>query len=290
MKKIAILITLVLYFGFGINAQQVIIMDNGGSGGGGPRPPSDSVKYDYLATYKQTFITEKDTTVNGMMLLMNENQSVFLDAKSRSFARMMGVRMRNGGGLGGARQAPTADIMKEMRENSPKVKYTILKDYVKQENYYLTRAGMQMVKMKKKSSDFEWEIIDGDTTIVGYACKKAICNYNNDKFIAWYTETLPMSDGPYRFSGLPGLIVQIANSKQNNIFVLTGFEKKEIYYNKVNIDRAQNATVEKIIEMNANILETLKAQGANIKIEGLGAEELKRTRHNSNPIELALEK
>ncbi len=290
MKKISIIILILINYCLVLNAQQVIIMDNGGGGGGGPRPPRDSVKYDYLATYNHTYITEKDTTINGMLLLMNENQSVFLDAKTRSFAKMMSARMRDGGGPGVNRQAPSMDIMKEMRENSPKVKYTILKDFVKQENYYLTRAGMQMVKLKKKNSDFEWEIIDGDTTILGYVCKKAICNYNNEKFVAWYTETLPMSDGPYRFSGLPGLIVQIANVNKSNIFVLTGFEKKEVYNNKVNIDRAQDATVEKIIEMNANILETLRAQGANIKIHGADAEELKRFRNNNNPIELALEK
>ena len=44
-------------------------------------------------------------------------------------------------------------------------------------------------------------------------------------YIAWYTEEIPYPYGPYKFSGLPGLITCIYDTQREHIYTLVGFEK-----------------------------------------------------------------
>ncbi|MCZ4693656.1 GLPGLI family protein [Ancylomarina euxinus] len=71
-----------------------------------------------------------------------------------------------------------------------------------------------------ETPSFNWKHIKGDTTILSYACQKAICSYGGRDYIAWYTPEIPISDGPYKFLGLPGLIVRIADTHKEHIFQL----------------------------------------------------------------------
>ncbi|WP_081414005.1 GLPGLI family protein [Chryseobacterium daeguense] len=57
------------------------------------------------------------------------------------------------------------------------------------------------------------------STIGGYKCNKASVSIGGKKFIAWFTHDIPISDGPYKFRGLPGLILKL-NEVNNYI----GFE------------------------------------------------------------------
>lgn len=58
-----------------------------------------------------------------------------------------------------------------------------------------------------------WKLINKDTLISGYTCKKAIINYTGREWTAWYTTKIPVSFGPYKFNGLPGLILNISDSE-----------------------------------------------------------------------------
>ncbi|AZQ64521.1 GLPGLI family protein [Flammeovirga pectinis] len=48
----------------------------------------------------------------------------------------------------------------------------------------------------------------------GYNCFLATTIYGNYEIEAWFTPEVPVSDGPYLFGGLPGLIV-LLNDKNN---------------------------------------------------------------------------
>nr|WP_319399693.1 GLPGLI family protein [uncultured Carboxylicivirga sp.] len=91
----------------------------------------------------------------------------------------------------------------------------------------------------KENNKFIWELINSkDTIIAGYQCKLAQTNYRGRKYNAWYTLYVPISDGPYKFSGLPGLIIKLQDSHQEHVFELVSFSKKEnnypIYFSQQN--------------------------------------------------------
>jgi GLPGLI family protein len=74
-------------------------------------------------------------------------------------------------------------------------------------------------------NELKWSITTQQDTILGYNCTKATTYYAGRNYEAWFTPDIPISDGPYVFRGLPGLIVQIADTRKHYIFVLRSFGK-----------------------------------------------------------------
>lgn len=69
----------------------------------------------------------------------------------------------------------------------------------------------------ESADNFKWEIKDSVKFIGKYLCKKATTKYAGRNYIAWYSEDIGISDGPYKFTGLPGLILELYDT--NKIFI-----------------------------------------------------------------------
>ncbi|MDR2682416.1 MAG: GLPGLI family protein, partial [Dysgonamonadaceae bacterium] len=87
----------------------------------------------------------------------------------------------------------------------------------------------------------EWTIDDKATKdILGYACRRAECDFRGRKYIAWYSDEIPVSDGPWKFGGLPGLILEVGDSEGHYQFALVGIHSHatraitlpDVQYNK----------------------------------------------------------
>ena len=61
----------------------------------------------------------------------------------------------------------------------------------------------------------------------GYKTRKAVTTAYGRKWIAWYAEDLPLNFGPYKFCGLPGLIINMYDEKAEYLITLTQFKKKQ---------------------------------------------------------------
>lgn len=70
-----------------------------------------------------------------------------------------------------------------------------------------------------------WEIKDSSAKIGEYNCILAQVFYAGRNYEAWFTDEIPISDGPYFFFGLPGLIVDVSDARKNYHFKLLSFEK-----------------------------------------------------------------
>ena len=55
----------------------------------------------------------------------------------------------------------------------------------------------------------QWSLTQDTATICSYHCQKATCHYHGRDFEAWFTTEIPMRFGPWKFGGLPGLIVKV---------------------------------------------------------------------------------
>ncbi|HKG05904.1 MAG TPA: GLPGLI family protein, partial [Pedobacter sp.] len=67
-----------------------------------------------------------------------------------------------------------------------------------------------------------WKILDGTDTIASYTCQKALLKFRGRTYTAWFTTDIPVSDGPWKFSGLPGLILKIEDADKLFSFNLIG--------------------------------------------------------------------
>lgn len=61
-------------------------------------------------------------------------------------------------------------------------------------------------------------------TVNNLLCQKATIVFGNRYWEAWFAVDLPIGDGPYKFCGLPGLIVAIADSTGSWAFKLVEIE------------------------------------------------------------------
>ncbi len=84
----------------------------------------------------------------------------------------------------------------------------------------------------KMTTPFTWAISSTSAVINGYDCFQAITHFAGRDYEAWFTKEIPISDGPYIFSGLPGLIVKVQDVKSHYVFELIGFESFEGHFVK----------------------------------------------------------
>lgn len=89
----------------------------------------------------------------------------------------------------------------------------------------------KVYQYKESQPKLNWILEKGDKNILGYKCKKATVKYRGRDYVAWYTNDIPVSNGPYMFNGLPGLIMEIEDSDKKYHFVAIAIDKKpmEIY-------------------------------------------------------------
>jgi GLPGLI family protein len=144
---------------------------------------------------------------------------------------------------------------------------------------------------KEPLSTFKWKINDSIKMIAGYKCQKATTQFAGRKYIAWFTIEIPINDGPYKFNGLPGLIIAIADSKKHYTYTLIA--SSIIKLREINIFKKNNIQVEKCKllalkkEMNNNIVRSMNTAGIKIALTPEMKESMnKSARKRNNPIEL----
>ena len=70
-----------------------------------------------------------------------------------------------------------------------------------------------------------WQIGNETKTIVGYQCQKAMCSFRGRNYTAWFAVDIPLSYGPWKFCGLPGLILKVQDDANEYVFECVGIEQ-----------------------------------------------------------------
>ena len=74
-----------------------------------------------------------------------------------------------------------------------------------------------------KTNDIQhWKISDETKNIGNFKAHKATANFGGRHWEAWFSTELPFSEGPYKFRGLPGLILELKDSNENYLFSFVG--------------------------------------------------------------------
>jgi GLPGLI family protein len=80
--------------------------------------------------------------------------------------------------------------------------------------YVSTTDSVDLAIKDKLSNSFIWELVDETKVINGFSCKKAttvnkLFKIDDFPITAWYCEKIPINDGPYNYTGLPGFIIRV---------------------------------------------------------------------------------
>lgn len=71
----------------------------------------------------------------------------------------------------------------------------------------------------------DWKISSDTATFGGLHCQKAAGHFKGRDYTAWFCADLPLQVGPWKFNGLPGVIVQVYDAKKDVQFMFDGVEK-----------------------------------------------------------------
>jgi len=82
----------------------------------------------------------------------------------------------------------------------------------------LDKVLIDRFQYEENIPDFQWKLEKGEQEVLGYLCKKATTNFRGRTYEAWYAPEIMISDGPWKFSGLPGLILKISDAKKQYVF------------------------------------------------------------------------
>lgn len=96
----------------------------------------------------------------------------------------------------------------------------VLKDYPKGKMKVYHRAPMTgpVFCYEEHMPMMKWRIEKERKGILGYSCQKAVAVFRGRTWVAWFATEIAVPDGPWKFCGLPGLIVQVQDSKEHYVF------------------------------------------------------------------------
>ena len=176
--------------------------------------------------------------------------------------------------------------------------YKIFKNFEENELILAEEVFQYKLKYKQDLNGIDWEIQPEKKDILGYSVQKATGSFAGRDYVAWFAPQLPFLDGPYKFGGLPGLILEISDLKNHYHFHLTAFENLETPVNRIlDLDSYKTVSQKELDQLRDDYdrdpIGTMQKAGV---IFGWSEEEEAKTRkelsekynRQNNPIELQL--
>ncbi len=149
---------------------------------------------------------------------------------------------------------------------------------------------------EEQMPNFQWNLYADQQVILSYRCYKATTTFRGRNYIAWYTKEIPVSNGPWKFAGLPGLILKVYDTKNQYVFECKGLEqlkpKEPIKFYKVDYVKTDRKELEKLYKRIHDDYAAYLLNSLNVKThEGDANGNFKVVEHSSfklpyNPIEL----
>jgi GLPGLI family protein len=74
--------------------------------------------------------------------------------------------------------------------------------------------------------EFSWTFKDSTEEVLGYKCRIAETTFRGRSYVVYFTEDIPVKSGPWKFNGLPGLIMKVTDDKGWFIWEATGISQE----------------------------------------------------------------
>ena len=93
---------------------------------------------------------------------------------------------------------------------------------------YYDNSGLEKYMYDEPVDEMKWEVVaDSSKTLLGYECVMARGDYHGRRWTAWFSPEIPMNAGPWKFAGLPGLILEASADGGQYSFIATGIQQTD---------------------------------------------------------------
>ena len=169
-------------------------------------------RFVYQVAMKPDAENKTDIKTENAYLDISPEKSVFYSENRIKRDSIMQKAFQGGGG----RATINRDQMEGLRTN---INYSVEKDKTNQKTYFKDRIGRDIYSYEE-DRPLNWKIESETRKIGEYKVQKAQTDFGGRKWTAWFTTDLPYQDGPYKFGGLPGLIVKVEDDQGDYSFDL----------------------------------------------------------------------
>ncbi|MGN7756169.1 GLPGLI family protein [Chryseobacterium sp. 22532] len=169
-------------------------------------------RFVYQVTMKPDAENKSDIKTENAYLDISAEKSLFYSENRYKRDSILQKAFQGGGGRGSV----SREQMEGVRTN---INYSVEKDKASQKTYFKDRIGRD-VYVYEEDRPLNWKISSETTKIGDYKVQKATTDFAGRTWTAWFTTDLPYQDGPYKFGGLPGLIVKAEDDKGDYSFDL----------------------------------------------------------------------
>lgn len=186
-----------------------------------PAPPAAAardvatVRALYRLTFQPDSLDPTKKLQENFQLLIGKSTSRFVSAeRPRRDSAMAKIDTE----IGRTPGVPTISLV-----GIPRTRFSfyIFKNFASQQLTAFEQILLVHYRIEESSAALAWRILPDTQRVAGYACQRAAVDYGGRHWLAWFTREVPISDGPYKFSGLPGLIVQVQDTQSFYVFALT---------------------------------------------------------------------
>ncbi|MDE6437208.1 MAG: GLPGLI family protein [Muribaculaceae bacterium] len=134
---------------------------------------------------------------------------------------------------------------------------------------------------------FDWQIEDEVAEVCGYECLKATCHWRGRDFTAWFTPDIPVEYGPWKFGGLPGLIMKVADDEGIYTFEAVAVESGSFPIFAPRGNKYKLSTRDKVWKLQRALNEDyLKTTGHSVFTDMTFTKEITSRRHPYTQLEL----
>lgn len=156
------------------------------------------------------------------------------------------------------------------------------------ERYHSLRRYNESVEYEEPVPAFEWTLHPDTMTRCNHLCMKASTRFRGREWIVWYAPEIPVSAGPWKFGGLPGLILHAEDTTGAFIWeceAITAAPEPMIYYH-TDVTRTTREQYRKYLNnFHARPLQTL-SEGERVIVRSKGHVLDESWQIPYNPIEL----
>ena len=118
----------------------------------------------------------------------------------------------------------TRNVSVSRQRQGGEINYEVEKTYPEYKTYLIASVGNDAYKVLEDRK-INWKIAPEKKKLGEFNVQKATAEFAGRSWIAWFTTDVPIQDGPYKFSGLPGLIVEIYEQTGTHKMELKGLKK-----------------------------------------------------------------